>query len=199
MRDSPISWFPVRNVDHWPIDLARLAARLEARDGFVPNVLRAYAWRADRARAWFAHYRQLFETSHRLSVADREMIAVVVSRANDCGYCLASHGAALRVALGDPVLADRISADYRRADLDDRRLAISDYAFKLTTDPAACDHADISRLEVLGLSEEEVWDVIEITAMFNFTNRLALGAGIVPNDEYETLGRGSPTARPPSV
>ncbi len=118
---------------------------------------------------------------------------------NDCGYCLASHGAALRGALGDPILADRISDDYRRADLDDRRRAVADYAFKLTTNPTACDRADIDRLAAYGLSDEEIWDVIEITAMFNFTNRLVLGAGVVPNDEYETLGRDSPTARPPSV
>ena len=155
----------------------------------MPNILSAYAWRADRVRAWLGHYRQLFEPTPRLGAAEcGDDRGCRFARERLRAYCLASHGAALRVALGDPIGADRISADYRNADLDDRRLAIVDYAFKLTTEPAACDRADIDHLEAVGLSEEEVWDVIEITAMFNFTNRIASAAGVVPNVEYETLG-----------
>ena len=102
----------------------------------MPNVFRVYAFRPERLRTWFAHFKQLHEPTENLPAAEREMIAVAVSMANGCLYCLVAHGQALREALGDPVLADRITLDYRRAGLDARRTAILDYAVKLTTAPA---------------------------------------------------------------
>jgi uncharacterized peroxidase-related enzyme len=183
-EETPISAFPVSDRDDWPPDVERLAARLEATDGFVPNLLRAYAWRPDRLRAWFAHYRQLLEPTEGLSLVDREMIAVVVSAANECAYCLASHGWGLRRALDDPSTADRVARDHRTAGLDDRLVAILDYAQKLSRDPSSGDDADIAQLRGHGLSLTDMWDVIELTAMFNFTNRLTTAAGIVLNDEY---------------
>ncbi len=157
--------------------------------GFVPNLFLAYASRPQRFRSWFAHFRQLHEPTSGLSAAEREMIAVVTSATNECPYCLESHGASLRLALGDAELADRIAIDHRQAGLDDRRVAILDYAVKLTRDPTACDEDDLRHLEAVGLSRDEVWDVIELTAMYNFTNRLTLGAGLVPNGEYQGIGR----------
>jgi uncharacterized peroxidase-related enzyme len=118
------------------------------------------------------------------------MIAVVVSMANGCLYCLVAHGAALREALGDPVLADRIVFDYRRAGLDERRRAILDYAVKVTVTPLDCSEDDIARLRTLGLTAEEVWDVAELAAMYNFTNRLAMATGQLPNEEYHFVARG---------
>jgi uncharacterized peroxidase-related enzyme len=108
---------------------------------------------------WFAHYRQLHEPTPNLDAAEREMIAV--SMANGCLYCLVAHGAALRQALGDPILADRITLDHRRAGLDERRTAILDFAVKITERPLDCDPKDLERLRGYGLTEEEVWDVIE--------------------------------------
>lgn len=188
--DPPISWFPVAEEDELPEDLAKLFTRARERLGFVPNVFRAYAWRPDRLRAWFSHFRQLHEATEGLSSAEREMIAVAVSMANGCLYCLVAHGAALREELGDPVLAERIVFDYRRAGLDERRRAILDYAVKVTTRPLDCDEADIEGLRALGLSAEEVWDVAELAAMYNFTNRLAMATGQLPNEEYHVVGRG---------
>jgi uncharacterized peroxidase-related enzyme len=184
-----ISWFPVPADDQLPDDVRSLFAKARERIGFVPNVFRVYAFRPDRFRAWFAHYRQLHEPTDRLSAAEREMIAVAVSMANGCLYCLVAHGAALREALGDPVLADRITLDYRRADLDDRMRAVLDYAVKITSAPVACDEADLDALRKHGLSDEEIWDVAEIAAMYNFTNRLAMATGMLPNDEYHRLAR----------
>jgi uncharacterized peroxidase-related enzyme len=188
--DPPISWFPVAEESGLPEDLAKLFARARERLGFVPNVFRAYAWRPDRLRAWFSHFRQLHEPTDGLSGAEREMIAVAVSMANGCLYCLVAHGAALREELGDAVLADRIVFDYRRAGLDERRRAILDYAVKVTTSPLECDEEDIEGLRALGLSAEEVWDVAELAAMYNFTNRLAMATGQLPNEEYHLVGRG---------
>lgn len=188
-RDERISWFPVAEDDELPEDVAGLFAKAREKIGFVPNVFRAYAWRPERFRPWFDHFRDLHVPSENLDAADREMIAVVVSMANGCLYCLVAHGAALREALGDPVLADRITLDWRRAGLDERRSAICAYAEKLTRTPVECTEDDLDELRALGLDEREVWDVVEIAAMYNFTNRMAMGGGQIPNPEYHAQTR----------
>ncbi len=187
------SLFDVPEEAELPEGLRKLFAKARERLGFVPNVFRVYSYRPERLSAWFAHYRQLHEPTENLSAADREMIAVVVSAANGCLYCLVAHGAALREELGDPVLGERISYDWRRAGLDERRAAICAYADKLTRDPRAVDRDDLRRLLDAGLAETEAWDVIEIAAMYNFTNRLAMATNMLPNEEY------SAQARPPDV
>ena len=95
------SWFPVPDDEDLPDSLHGLFAKARERLGFVPNVYRVYAFRPERLSACFAHFRQLHEPTEHLSAADREMIAVVVSAANGCLYCLVAHGAALRAELGD--------------------------------------------------------------------------------------------------
>ncbi len=183
------SLFDVPEEADLPDGLRKLFAKARERLGFVPNVFRVYSYRPERLSAWFAHYRQLHEPTDNLSAADREMIAVVVSAANGCLYCLIAHGAALREELGDPVLGERISYDWRRAGLDRRASAICAYAEKLTRDPRAVDGADLATLLDAGLSSEEAWDVIEITAMYNFTNRLAMATNMLPNEEYSGQAR----------
>lgn len=152
-------------------------------------MFQAYAYRPDRMRAWFNHFKQLHVPTEHLSAADREMIAVVVSMANGCLYCLVAHGAALREALGDPVLADRITLDWRRAELDLRRTAICEYAEKITRTPTLTGPDDIAALQGLGLTSEETWDVAELAAMYNFTNRMAMAIGQMPNREYHSQHR----------
>ena len=184
-----ISWFPIASEDQLPSGVRALFARAMEKIGFIPNVFRAYAWRPDRLLKWRAHFDDLMHGSDTLSATEREMIAVAVSMANGCLYCLTSHGAALRARLGDAVLGDRITLDYRRADLDARQTAMLDYAVKLTKTPVECDEADVQKLLALGFTTEDVWDIVEITAMFNFTNRLAFGTGMLPNREYHAMGR----------
>ncbi|MDQ3508041.1 MAG: peroxidase-related enzyme [Actinomycetota bacterium] len=186
---TPISWFPVPDESELPESLQGLFAKARENLGFVPNVFRAYSFRPERLSAWFSHFKMLHEPTDNLSVAEREMIAVAVSMENGCLYCLVAHGAALREALGDPVLADRITLDYRRAGLDERRTAILDLAVKITNEPLECSPEDIERLESFGLTLEEVWDVIEIASMYNFTNRMSLACGKIPNEEYHALAR----------
>jgi uncharacterized peroxidase-related enzyme len=183
------SWFPVPDEAELPSNLRGLFAKVRERLGFVPNVFRVYSFRPDRLSAWFAHYRQLHEASEHLSAADREMIAVVVSAANRCLYCLVAHGAALREELGDPVLGERISYDWRRANLDPRRVAICAYAEKLTVDPHTVTDADLQTLLTAGLSLEEAWDVAEIASMYNFTNRMAMATNMLPNEQYSGQAR----------
>ncbi|MBA3423398.1 MAG: peroxidase-related enzyme [Rubrobacter sp.] len=185
----PVSWFPIPDEAELPEDLQGLFSKAREKIGFVPNVFRAYSFRPDRLRAWFSHYRQLHEETENLDGAEREMIAVVVSMKNGCLYCLVAHGAALREALGDPILADRITLDHRRAGLDERRTAILDFAAKITEKPLECSAEDLAHLKSFGLTEEEVWDVVEIASMYNFTNRMSLACGMIPNEEYHALAR----------
>jgi uncharacterized peroxidase-related enzyme len=186
------SWFPVPDESDLPPGLRGLFGKARERLGFVPNVFRVYAFRPERLSAWFAHYRLLHEPTEHLSAADREMIAVVVSAANGCLYCLVAHGAALREELGDPTAGERISYDWRRAGLDLRRRAICAYAEKLTLRPREVTREDLQALLDAGLSLEEAWDVAELSAMYNLTNRMAMATNMLPNPEY------SAQARPPA-
>ena len=182
-------WFPVPAEQDLPEDLQGLFRKARENLGFVPNVFRTWSYRPDRLRAWFAHFKDLHRPTDDLSVADREMVAVVVSMANGCLYCLIAHGAALREALGDPVLGDRITLDWRRAGLDARRSAICAYADKLTRTPREMTADDVAGLLAVGLTQEEAWDVAEIAAMYNLTNRMAMATNMIPNEEYHRLAR----------
>lgn len=185
----PVSWFPVPKESELPEGLQGLFRKAREQVGFVPNVFRAYSFRPERLSAWFNHYKQLHEPTENLSAAEREMIAVAVSMENGCLYCLVAHGAALREALGDSILADKITLDYRRAGLDERRTAILEYAVKVTKEPLECTPEDLERLKSFGLTLEEVWDVAEVASMYNFTNRMSLACGMIPNEEYHALAR----------
>lgn len=187
--EEQISWFPVPTEDQLPNTLRGLFKKAQEKLGFVPNVFRVYSFRPERFSAWFAHYRQLHEPTENLNAAEREMIAVAVSMANGCLYCLVAHGAALHEALGNPVQADRITLDYTRADVGPKMRAVLDYAVKLTQTPRDVQQADVARLQSLGLTQAEVWDVMEIAAMYNFTNRIASATGMIPNREYHALSR----------
>jgi uncharacterized peroxidase-related enzyme len=189
MHDLPISYFPIVERQHASEDLQKLFAELEATLGFVPNVIRAFAWREPRFWKWWAHRNDLMAPSEGLSTAEREMVALVVSAANDCLYCMTSHGYAVRAWLGDPVTAERVMLDYHRAGLDARTLAVLDYAVKITKRPAECSLADIEHLRKLGFRDEDIWDIAEIAAMYNYTNRLASATGMLPNPEYHRLAR----------
>lgn len=190
-----VAWFfPIPDEAALPERLQSLFAKARERLGFVPNVFVNYSYRPERFSAWFGHYRQLHEPTEHLDAADREMIAVVVSAYNRCTYCIVSHGHALRVALGGDaraeVLADYIATNWRHAGLDERRAAICRVAEKLTATPHLMAEQDLLDLEATGLSKEEVWDVLEIAAMYNFTNRMALATGQQPNEHYHHADRG---------
>ena len=155
----------------------------------MPNVFVGYTIRPTHFRPWFDHFRAIMLGESELSEAEREMICLVVSAENKCLYCLASHGAELRLKSGDPTLADRIIFDYRRSGLDHKTMAMLDYAVKITNNPVECTEDDINHLRNLGFSDEGIFDIAEVAAMFNFTNRLASATGMRPNEEYYTLGR----------
>jgi uncharacterized peroxidase-related enzyme len=152
-------------------------------------VLRAYALRPSKLRAFMDHYDELMLGDSELSKAEREMIAVAVSSLNHCFYCLASHGAALRLRTKNPILADNIAANYRSADLTPRQRAMLDFAARITLDSATCSDEDITTLRAHGFSDAAIWDIVEIAGFYNFTNRLANALDLRPNREYHSLGR----------
>jgi uncharacterized peroxidase-related enzyme len=190
-------FFAVPEDGELPDQLRGLFAKARERIGFVPNVFRSYSVRPERFSAWFAHFKLLHEPTEHLDEADREMIAVVVSAYNRCTYCIVAHGQALRAGLiargmtagAAEVLADHIATNWRHADIDDRRRAICDYAERLTAEPRRMQETDLHALRDVGLTDDEVWDVVEIASMYNFTNRMALALGQQPNEEYHHLDR----------
>ena len=187
--EERLTWLRVPDEAELPQEVLDLWAPSLEKLGFVPNVLRLYALRPSHLLAWTAHHDELMKGESTLTKAEREMIAVVVSIANDCAYCIAAHSAVLRKLTADPALADQIAADHTAADLPTRLKAALDYAVKLTRSPQAMREDDVERLRVEGWSDEDVMDIAEVAAMFNFSNRLASGLGWAPNPEYEHLGR----------
>jgi uncharacterized peroxidase-related enzyme len=188
-EEETITWLRVPSEDELPEEILELWKPSLEKLGFVPNVLRLYALRPSRLLAWNAHYEEAMKGESTLTRAEREMIGVVVSVTNRCAYCIAAHSAALRKLTRDPALADQVAADHARADLSDRMKSALDYAVKLTRTSDRMTEADVRRLRDRGWSDEDVMDITEVTALFNFSNRMASGLGWAPNPEYETLGR----------
>ncbi len=175
--------------DDVPDEVKELWARPLEKLGFVPNVLRVFALRPAHLLAWWAYYDELLRGESGLTKAQREMIAVVVSATNRCHYCVVSHSAALRKLTEDPELVDQLATGYKYAPLDERDRAMLDFAVKLTEASDRCGDEDVEALREAGWSDEEIMDIAQVAAMFNFTNRLASGLGWVPNREYFSLGR----------
>lgn len=184
-----MSWLRVPREKGLPAEVKGLQAKALEKLGFVPNVQRAFALRPEHLVRWWGYYDELMRGESGLSKAQREMIAVVVSVANRCHYCIVSHSAALRKLTEDPVLADQVATGYKNAPLEAKERAMLDFAVKLTEAPDSSAKEDVQKLRRAGWSDEDIFDIAEVAAMFNFTNRLASGLGWVPNPEYFTLGR----------
>ena len=184
-----LSWLDLPPDDEAPDEVKELWAAPLERLGFVPNVLRAYAIRPRHLLLWNQFYDDLMRGESGLSKAQREMIAVVVSTTNRCHYCIVSHSAALRKLTGDPLLVEQLASNYTYAPVDPKERAMLDFAVKLTQSSSTCSEADVDLLRDAGWSDEEIMDIAQVAAMFNFTNRLASGLGWRPNDEYVWLGR----------
>ena len=187
--EQRLSWLHVPAEEDVPDEAKELWATPLERLGFVPNVMRTFSLRPDHLVRWWSYYDELLRGESGLTKVQREMIAVVVSAANRCHYCLVSHGAALRKLTGDAALADTLATGYKYAELEPAERAMLDFAVKLTVASSECTEDDVERLREAGWSDEDVFDIAQVAAMFNFTNRLASGLGWRPNPEYFSLGR----------
>jgi uncharacterized peroxidase-related enzyme len=173
-------------------DLQAIWQKCVEKLGFVPNVYSAYSLKPQRLRNFMAMYNEIMLSESGLSKLEREMIAVVVSSANRCYYCLVAHGAAVRLLSGDPELGEMMALNYRVAELDARRRAMLDYAWKMTTTPWLIDDADRAALKQVGLSLSDMFDLNETIAFFNLSNRMASGTDMMPNHEYHRVARTAP-------
>jgi uncharacterized peroxidase-related enzyme len=172
-----------------PEDLQPYFQKCRDKLGFVPNVLRAWLLRPEKLRCFIKLYDELMLGPSGLSKLEREMIAVAVSSWNRCYYCLVAHGAAVRKLSEDPQLGEMLAFNYRVAELPTRQRAMLDFAVKLTAAPHEVSEADRSELSQHGFSDEDVFDITEVTGFFNYTNRVAHGVDMMPNAEYHTLAR----------
>jgi uncharacterized peroxidase-related enzyme len=185
-----ISRFPVPSIDTLPEDLRQRILAVQEKSGFIPNVFLALAHRPDEFRAFFAYHDALMDKAGGLSKAEREMIVVATSAANGCQYCVVAHGAILRIRARDPLLADQVAINYRKADITPRQKAMLAFAMKLSGDSASVSDADLAVLTEHGFSQEDIWDIGAITAFFALSNRMANFTNMRPNDEFYSMGRG---------
>lgn len=188
--NPPISRWPVPTIAELPEDLRARILEVQDKAGFVPNVFLAFAHRPEEARAFFAwHDALLLKETGSLTKAEREMIIVATSAANDCLYCVVAHGALLRVYAKQPLLADQVATNYLKADLSERQRAMLAFALKVCQDSGSIVEADFEALRRHGFDDEDIWDIGAITALFGLSNRMANLLSLRPNDEFYLMGR----------
>src|SRR5512132_1728287 len=190
MTAPAISRFPVPSLKSMPSDMRERLLAVQEKSGFIPNVFLVLAHRPDEFRAFFAYHDALMDKPGTLTKAEREMIVVATSSLNQCQYCVVAHGAILRVRAKDPLIADQIAANYRKADITDRQKAMLDFAVKVSTEAYEVSESDFAALKSHGFTEEDVWDIAAITAFFGLSNRLANVTSMRPNAEFYSMGRG---------
>jgi uncharacterized peroxidase-related enzyme len=189
MSEQPISRFPVPELADLPEDIRERVLVIQEKSGFVPNVFLAMAHRPDELRAFFAYHDVLMEREGNLSKAEKEMIVVATSGANDCLYCVVAHGAILRIRAKHPLVADQLAVNYRKADITPRQRAMLDFAMKVSQNAQALEEADYAALREHGFDEEDIWDIGAIAAFFALSNRMANLTSMQPNAEFYTMGR----------
>ena len=186
---KPVSRYPVPSLDTLPEDIRARFVEVQEKAGFVPNVFVTLAHRPDEFRAFFAYHDALMLKEGGLSKAEREMIVVATSGANDCLYCIVAHGAILRIYAKDPHVADQVAVNYRKADITPRQKAMLAFALKVAQRSSEIDDHDFAALHAHGFTDEDIWDIGAIAAFFALSNRMANLIGMRPNDEFILLGR----------
>ncbi|WP_157268408.1 peroxidase-related enzyme [Azohydromonas aeria] len=188
-QPAAVSRFPVPELKDIPDDIRERILAVQEKSGFIPNVFLALAHRPDEFRAFFAYHDALMEKPGNLSKAEREMIVVATSAANQCQYCVIAHGAILRIRAKNPLIADQVAANYRKADITGRQKAMLDFAMKVSQTAHLVGEADFDALKSHGFVEADIWDITAIAGFFGMSNRLANVANIRPNAEFYSLGR----------
>ena len=185
-----VSGLPVPNIEKLPEDLKKYFSVCEEKLGFIPNVLRAFSLIPEKLRSFNSKYNELMLSEDApLSRLEKEMIAVVVSSYNHCVYCITSHSQSVRELSGDSILADILVTNYRAAQLTARQREILDYAWKMTSIPQEVCEADREALFEFGFKADEIFEINDVIAYFNYTNRMTHGIGIEPNKEYFSMNR----------
>ncbi len=189
MTEHAISRFPVPEIAGLPDDIRERILAVQEKSGFVPNVFLVLARRPDEFRAFFAYHDALMDKPGGLTKAEREMIVVATSNANQCQYCVIAHGAILRIRAKNPLVADQVAVNYRKADITPRQKAMLDFAMKVSLEAYAVGDEELAALKAHGFTDEDAWDITAIAAFFAMSNRLANVTSMRPNDEFFALGR----------
>ena len=187
----PISRYPIPSLDALPEDVRDRILAVQEKTGFIPNIFLGLAHRPEEFRAFVAYHDALMEKESGLSKAEREMIVVATSNANQCQYCVIAHGAILRVRAKNPLIADQVAINYRKADLTPRQTAMLDFALKVSQEAYAVNDADFETLRGHGFTDADIWDIGAVSAFFAMSNRLANMTSLRPNDEFYLLGPAS--------
>jgi 4-carboxymuconolactone decarboxylase len=185
-----VSRFPVPDLADMPDDVRNRILVVQEKSGFIPNVFLVLAHRPEEFRAFFAYHDALMDKPGNLTKAEREMIVVATSNLNQCQYCVVAHGAILRIRAKDPLIADQVAVNYRKADISDRQKAMLDFAVRVSTEAQKVSESDFATLTSHGFTEEDIWDIAAISAFFGLSNRLANVTSMRPNAEFYSMGRG---------
>src|SRR3954453_2324875 len=185
----PISRYPVPALGEMPADIRARILKVQEKSGFIPNVFLMLAHRPDEFRAFLAYHDALMDKEGGLTRAEREKIVVATSSANQCQYCVIAHGAILRIRAKNPLIADQIAVNCRKADITPRQSAMLDFAMKVSSEAHKISEADFVEIASHGFSEDDIWDIAAIAAFFALSNRMANVTGMRPNDEFYTMGR----------
>ena len=188
-KTVPVSRFPVPKLKDMPPDIRARIEAVQEKSGFIPNVFLVLAHRPDEFRAFMAYHDALMDKAEGLTKAEREMIVVATSAANQCQYCVIAHGAILRIRAKNPHVADQIAINYRKADITPRQRAMLDFAMKVALEAQAIGDADFDTLHAHGFSDDDAWDIGAIAAFFALSNRMANLTNMRPNDEFYLMGR----------
>jgi uncharacterized peroxidase-related enzyme len=187
---TPISRFPVPDINALPEDIKQMVLAVQEKAGFVPNVFLTLAHRPAEFRAFFAYHDALMvKETGSLTKADREMIVTATSARNQCLYCVVAHGALLRIYAKQPLIADQVAVNHLKADITPRQKAMLDFALKVCLRSQDVDDDDYALLRTHGFDEEDIWDIAAITAFFGLSNRMANVISMRPNDEFFLMGR----------
>ena len=189
MAQPVFNRFPAPALDQLPEDIRTRILAVQEKSGFVPNVFLTLAYRPDEFRAFFAYHDALMDRDSGLTKAEREMIVVATSSANQCHYCVIAHGAILRIRAKNPQIADQIAINYRKADITPRQKAMLDFAMRVSAQAEMISERDFTDLASHGFSNDDAWDIAAISAFFALSNRMANVTDMRPNDEFYAMGR----------
>lgn len=188
-QQAAVSRFPVPELQDMPEDIRERIVAVQEKAGFVPNVFLTLAHRPDEFRAFFAYHDALMEKPGNLTKAEREMIVVATSAVNQCQYCVIAHGAILRIRAKNPLIADQVATNYRKADITERQKAMLDFGMKVSQSAHLVGEADFAALKAHGFTDDDIWDIAGISAFFGMSNRIANVTSMRPNAEFYSMGR----------
>ncbi len=189
MTKKPVSRFQVPEINSLPEDIREKILSVQNKSGFVPNVFLTLANRPDEFRAFFSYHDALMEKESGLTKGEREMIVVATSSQNKCLYCVVAHGAILRIREKNTQLSDQIATNYRKADITPRQKIMLDFALKVSKNSHEISDADIEEMQKQGFSNDDIWDIGAISALFALSNRMANLTSMRPNEDFYLLGR----------